>query len=80
MKKPKLIFKVNQDYTAKVYVGGKWQKDVCELEIHGEPYDFEIKVKRLKRNSDGVFFVENDENGNPEIATVTKTYRVKRGK
>lgn len=48
MKKPKLIFKINRNNTAKIYVGGKWQKLFAipsenEISLHRRAiYDTEI--------------------------------------
>ena len=44
MKKPKLVLKVNQNLTAKVYVGGKWHKDVAAIDIKGIPCKFEVRL------------------------------------
>lgn len=76
MKKPKLIFKVNQNLTAKVYVGGKWHKDVAAIDIKGIPYKFEVRLLKYKRNSQGCFYTEFDENGELCIAQETKTYQI----
>lgn len=80
MKKPKLIFKVNNNYSAKVYVGGKWQKDVCEIDVHGEPMDYTVKLTINKRNANGVFYTENDKNGVPYIAQEIKIFHIKKGR
>ena len=41
-KKHKFIFKVDSNLRAKVYLNGKWQKNICEIEIFGEPYNYTI--------------------------------------
>ena len=80
MKKPKLIFKVNQNYTAKVYVGKKWhKKDVIQVDIVGEPKDFTVVLTKNTRNENGVLCTEYDENGELRIAQEKKTYHIKSG-
>ena len=76
MKKPKLVLKVNQNLTAKVYVGGKWHKDVAAMDIKGIPCKFEVRLLKYKRNSQGRFYTKFDENGEPCIAQETKTYQI----
>lgn len=78
MKKPKFMFKVNQNYLAKVYVGGKWQKDACEIDVHGEPMDYTVKLTINKRNAKGLLYTEKDENGVPYIAQEIKVYHIKK--
>lgn len=77
MKKPKLIFKVNNNYLAKVYVGGKWCKDVAAIDIKGIPCKFEVRLLKYKRNSQGCFYTEYDENGELCIAQEVKVYHIK---
>ena len=48
MKKPKFIFKVNHNNTAKVYANKKWQKYVSEIHIDGYPMDYNIEIKQYK--------------------------------
>lgn len=45
MKKPRLIFKINRNNMAKIYVGGKWQKYVSKAEIRAEPFCHDIKIE-----------------------------------
>lgn len=61
MKKPKLIFKINRNNTAKIYVCGKWQKDVCSVEIDAKPFCHDIRIEQIKRNIKGIPVVENNE-------------------
>lgn len=61
MKKPKLIFKINRNNTAKIYVGGKWQKYVTAVEINAIPFCHDIKIEQIKRDSNGIPIIENDE-------------------
>lgn len=59
-KKPKLIFKINRNNTAKIYVGGKWQKYVTSAEILAEPFKHDVVITQCKRNEQGGFAVKND--------------------
>ncbi len=61
MKKPKLIFKINRNNTAKIYVGGKWQKLVARAEIVAEPFDHNVKIEQVKLGHDGQPVIENNE-------------------
>ena len=61
MKKPKLIFKINRNNTAKIYVGGKWQKYVSAVEINAKPFCHDIKIEQIKHDSNGQPIIENDE-------------------
>jgi UDP-N-acetyl-D-mannosaminuronic acid transferase (WecB/TagA/CpsF family) len=60
MKKPKFIFKVNHNNTAKVYANKKWQKYVSEIHIDGYPMDYNIEIKQHKLKN-GVPYVENND-------------------
>lgn len=73
MKKCKLIFKVDGKNRGKVYIGHKWQKDVTEINIHGEPYDYTIEVTQYKRDKNGSFVVRDG-----EIDEKTTKYKFKR--
>ena len=61
MKKPKLIFKINRNNTAKIYVGGKWQKFVSMLEIHAEPFCHDVEVEQIKYDKNGKPVIKNNE-------------------
>lgn len=61
MKKPKLIFKINRNNTAKIYVGGKWQKYVSAVAIDAKPFCHDIRIEQIKHDSDGLPIVENNE-------------------
>lgn len=61
MKKPKLIFKINRNNTAKIYVGGKWQKYVSAVEIDAKPLCYDIKIEQIKHDSNGHPIIENNE-------------------
>lgn len=76
MKKPKFLLKVNNNYLAKVYVGGKWHKDVAAIVIKGIPMKYEIRLLKNKRNTQGCFYTEYDENGELCIAQEIKTYQI----
>lgn len=57
MKKPKFVFKINHNNTAKVYINGKWQKKVTSIEIHGEPKSFDIDIEQYKTDKKGLLIV-----------------------
>lgn len=61
MKKPKLIFKINRNNTAKIYVGGKWQKKVSSVEINAEPFCHDIRIEQIKHDTNGCPIVENND-------------------
>lgn len=61
MKKPKLIFKINRNNTAKIYINGKWQKYVSAVEIDATPFCHNIKVEQIKLDSNGQPIIENNE-------------------
>lgn len=73
-KKPKLIFKINRNNTAKIYVGGKWQKDVTRVQIYAEPLDHDVWIEQIKRNEFGGVLVEND-----DLVRDEKHYQFKAG-
>ena len=61
MKKPKLIFKINRNNTAKIYVGGKWQKYVSAVEIDAKPFCHDVKIEQIKHGSNGQPIIENND-------------------
>lgn len=61
MKRPKLIFKINRNNTAKVYVGGKWQKYVSAVEIDAKPLCHVVKIEQIKHGSNGRPTIENND-------------------
>lgn len=61
MKKPKLIFKINRNNTAKIYVGGKWQKYVTAVEIDAKPFFHDVKIEQIKHGSNGQPIIENND-------------------
>lgn len=60
-RKPKLIFKINRNNTAKLYVGGKWQKNVRSLSILALPFSHDIEFEQIKHDGSGKIMVENNE-------------------
>lgn len=60
-RKPKLIFKINRNNTADLYVGGKWQKDVTSLSIKALPFSHDIEFEQIKHDSNGDIMVANNE-------------------
>lgn len=71
MKKPKLLIKVDRNNSGKVYFGGKWHKDITEIELHGLPFDYELTLTKYKRGKNGIILVENN-----ELVTETKTIHI----
>lgn len=59
MKKSKLLFEVDRNNHAKVYIGKKWLHDVKEINIHGVPYQYDVLVTRHKRDNHGKYIIEN---------------------
>lgn len=70
-KKPKMIFKVNRNRTAKLYINGKWIRKITRLDIHAEPLEYFVELERCRINKNGMCYVEND-----EIAKETKFYKI----
>ena len=60
-RKPKLIFKINRNNTAKLYVGGKWQKNVRSLSIHAPPLSHDIEFEQVRHDGEGKIVVENND-------------------
>lgn len=71
MKRNHLVFKVDSNKRGKVYVGGKWQKDVVMIDIHGEPFDYMVEIEQYKRDANGRLLVKDD-----DIERKTKIYRI----
>ena len=61
MKKPKLIFKINRNNTAKLYIGGKWQKNATAVVINTKPLCHDVKIEQIKRDSNGHPIFEDNE-------------------
>jgi hypothetical protein len=60
-KKCKLLLKVNNNVSAKLYVNGKWQKKVTRVDIHAEPYDFTVEFDRIKTDDKGKCIIKDNE-------------------
>lgn len=73
MKKPKFLFKIDQNLRGKVYINKKWQKDVASLYVCGEPFNYTIRISQYKRDKNKRFIVENN-----EIQREDKVYFFKR--
>ena len=71
MRKPKLIFKVDRNNRAKLYLNKKWVKDVTEISLHGIPFEYEVEIERYKRFKDGRMYITQD-----GLAREKKTYRI----
>lgn len=61
MKKAKFILKVNNNYTAKVYLNKKWLKYVTALRLESVPYIYKLEIEQYKLNEKGHLYAENDE-------------------
>lgn len=61
MKKPKLVFKINRNNTAKLYVNGKWQKHVSYVQIEARPFSHEINIEQIKHDRNGHPVIENND-------------------
>lgn len=68
MKKPKFQIKMDKNNRCKVYLKKKWQRDVQELDFHGDTKVFSVKITQYVREN-GRFVVENN-----ELKTKTRTY------
>lgn len=68
MKKPKFLFKVNENNTAKVYVNGKWQKYATEVLVIAKPQDITVSITKYKTNKQGLCVADN------AVVSETKTY------
>ena len=64
-RKPKLIIKTRNGGYTKLYVNGKWQRKVTDIDLHLYVGDNGITIKceyeKLKCNKNGCLIVENDE-------------------
>lgn len=72
MKKPKFLLKVDNSKLAKVYIGGKWHKDITEIEVQGKPKNFTITLHKYKKVN-GKYVV--NEHGT-HIEEITETYHI----
>lgn len=61
MKKAKFILKVNNNYTAKVYLNKKWLKNVTALRLESVPWIYKLEIEQYKLNEKGHLYAENDE-------------------
>ena len=64
------MIKVDRNNRGRVYVGGKWHKDVSQIDMHAEPWTYTVKLVVLKRDK-GCLVVEDN-----EIATEKKVFRL----
>lgn len=71
MRKPKLILKVDRNRRAKLYLNGKWQKDIRVLNISAVPWEYEVEIEQIKRDERGWMCVIDN-----EVATEKKVYRI----
>lgn len=64
-RKPKLIIKTRNGGYTKLYVNGKWQRKVTNLDFHADAdkngITIECKYEKLKCNKNGCPIVENNE-------------------
>lgn len=66
-----MIFKVNRNRTAKLYINGKWQKHITRLDIHAEPFDYTVEFDRHLVDEKGHPIIEND-----ELVKETKNFKI----
>lgn len=70
MKKAKFIFKVDNNYRAKVYVNKKWIKDVTKMDLSAVPWEYTLEIEQYRKNELDMFYTVNG-----EIAKKTTTYK-----
>ena len=68
-----MIFKVDRNNLAEIYVGKKWHKRAIMVDIHAEPLEYTITLTEYKENENGTVYVENN-----EVAKETKIYKIGR--
>lgn len=61
MKKAKFILKVNNNYTAKIYLNKKWLKNVTALRLEAVPWIYKLEIEQYRLNEKGLLYAENDE-------------------
>lgn len=61
MKKAKFILKINNNYTAKIYLNKKWIKDVTALKLEAVPWIYKLEIEQYKLDEKGLPYAENDE-------------------
>jgi len=77
-KKSKFIIKSNSSGRyAKIYLNGKWQRDIYRIEIYLEESGaskkrLHVKYDQCKRGKYGELYTVTDDNGELEIAHETK--------
>lgn len=59
MKKAKFIFRLNSQMRGKVYINGKWLKDVCMVNVHGEPFSYDLEIEQYERDKNNRLVVED---------------------
>ena len=64
-RKPKIVIKTRNGGYTKLYVNGKWQRKVTDVDFHGYVGDngitIECEYTKIKCNKNGCPVVENDE-------------------
>lgn len=64
-RKPKIVIKTRNGGYTKLYVNGKWQRKVTDIDFHGYVSDGGIKIEcefeKIKCNKNGCPIVVNDE-------------------
>lgn len=64
-RKPKIVIKTRNGRYTKLYVNGKWQRKVTDIDFRGYVGDngitIECEYTKLKCNKNGCPIVENDE-------------------
>lgn len=73
MKKPKFLLKVDNNKNAKIYLNGKWIKDVFAIRIDGDIDGYGIIIDKYVRDSRNILVIEDN-----EIKTIRKHYKIVR--
>lgn len=76
MKKPKFLFKINSNNTAKIYMHKKWIKDVFFISIEGDVNGYHVELKKYARDSKGRLIIENNSIREEGDAMTIKRVRV----
>ena len=65
IRKPKIVIKTRNGGFTKLYVNGKWQRKVTDIDFHGYVSDDEITIEcdfeKIKCDKNGIPIVVNDE-------------------
>lgn len=71
----KFTFTIDDENRGFITIDGEKIEGVCEINIHGEPQEYEIEITQNAKDDNGKLIVEND-----MIKKVTTTYEIKGAK